>query len=71
MTTTTVPTTTKSATPTVTGLPAPTAKYDYVVIGAGAGGIAVADKLSESGKSVLLVERGPASYGITGGSELL
>lgn len=37
--------------------------YDYIVIGSGAGGIPVADKLSESGASVLLIEKGPPSSG--------
>jgi cellobiose dehydrogenase (acceptor) len=37
--------------------------YDYVVIGSGAGGIPVADRLSEAGHSVLLVEKGPLSSG--------
>ncbi|ORY61791.1 uncharacterized protein BCR38DRAFT_459558 [Pseudomassariella vexata] len=37
--------------------------YDYIVVGAGAGGIVTVDKLSVSGKRVLLVERGfPSSY---------
>ena len=37
--------------------------YDYIVIGSGAGGIPIADRLSEAGHSVLLVERGPLSSG--------
>ncbi|KAH8708361.1 hypothetical protein GQ44DRAFT_816105 [Phaeosphaeriaceae sp. PMI808] len=37
--------------------------YDYIVIGSGAGGITVADRLTEAGKSVLLVEKGPLSSG--------
>ncbi|KAF2703824.1 GMC oxidoreductase [Pleomassaria siparia CBS 279.74] len=40
-----------------------TQTYDYIVIGSGAGGIPVADKLSEAGKSVLLIEKGPPSSG--------
>ncbi|KAK2775512.1 hypothetical protein FQN52_003981 [Onygenales sp. PD_12] len=56
------PTTTTTAVPTVTGLPVPTdAVFDYVVVGGGAGGITSADKLSESGASVLLIEKGPPS----------
>lgn len=39
------------------------ATYDYIVIGSGAGGIPVADRLSEAGHSVLLVEKGPPSSG--------
>lgn len=37
--------------------------YDYIVIGSGAGGIPIADRLSEAGHSVLLLERGPPSSG--------
>ncbi|PBK88877.1 cellobiose dehydrogenase flavo protein-like protein [Armillaria gallica] len=43
------------------------ASYDYIVVGAGAGGIVVADRLSEAGKSVLLIERGGPSTWETGG----
>lgn len=62
------------------------ALYDYIVVGAGAGGvrlslhrhtsshhillllqIVVADRLSEAGKSVLLIERGGPSTWETGG----
>lgn len=38
------------------------------MIGGGAGGIPVADKLSESGKSVLLLEKGPPSLARFGGT---
>lgn len=48
--------------------PIPTLTYDYVVVGSGAGGVPLADKLSESGKSVLLVEKGVASSARWGGS---
>ncbi|KAF3009550.1 hypothetical protein E8E13_005488 [Curvularia kusanoi] len=60
-----------SATPTPTacvGSPVPTGSYDYIVVGAGAGGIPVADKLSEAGKKVLLIEKGPPSLGRFGGT---
>jgi len=62
-------TTTRSTTTTaaVTGIPAPTEAYDYIVVGGGAGGLVAADKLSQAGKSVLLVERGPPSTWATGG----
>jgi cellobiose dehydrogenase (acceptor) len=43
--------------------------YNYIVVGAGAGGIVIADKLSESGKSVLLIDRGPPSTYRWGGRE--
>lgn len=42
--------------------------YDYVVAGAGAGGIPIAAKLAESGKKVLLLEKGPPSSGRWGGN---
>lgn len=62
-----------TATPTAgpskcVGTPAPTGSYDYIVVGAGAAGIPVADKLSEAGKSVLLIEKGPPSLGRFGGT---
>jgi cellobiose dehydrogenase (acceptor) len=46
----------------------PPTTYDYIVVGAGAAGIPMADKLSESGKSVLLIEKGPPSSGRWGGT---
>ncbi|KAI9150234.1 cellobiose dehydrogenase [Paramyrothecium foliicola] len=53
-----------TAPPEGTGIPVPTgASYDYIVVGSGAGGIPIADKLSESGKKVLLIEKGPPSTG--------
>lgn len=42
--------------------------YDYIIVGSGAGGIPLAAKLADSGKSVLLIERGPASSGRWGGT---
>ncbi|KAL2178314.1 cellobiose dehydrogenase [Thermothelomyces heterothallicus CBS 202.75] len=45
-------------------IPAPEDTYDYIVVGAGAGGITVADKLSEAGHKVLLIEKGPPSTGL-------
>lgn len=65
-TTTSAPATTTSAGPT--GEPVPDdAVYDYVVIGGGAGGLPVADRLSEAGHKVLLIEKGPPSSGRWGG----
>jgi cellobiose dehydrogenase (acceptor) len=58
--------TTTSAAPVGTPVPTGTA-YDYIVIGSGAGGIPVADRLSETGASVLLIEKGPVSSGRWGG----
>jgi len=68
---------TKTVTPTCAGavetdvisVPVPKGTtFDYIVIGGGAGGIPLVDKLSEAGKSVLLIEKGPASTGRWGGS---
>jgi cellobiose dehydrogenase (acceptor) len=42
--------------------------WDYIIVGAGAGGIPLADRLSESGASVLLIEKGPPSSGRWGGT---
>ncbi|KAI5919802.1 cellobiose dehydrogenase [Camillea tinctor] len=67
-TTTTTTATTTTATATATGIPVPTATYDYIVVGGGAAGIPMADKLSEAGKSVLLIEKGPPSSGRWGGT---
>lgn len=68
-TTSAVPTSTTSTIPTGTGIPVPTGTtYDYIVIGGGAGGIPMADKLSEAGNSVLLIEKGPPSSGRWGGT---
>ncbi|KAI0388725.1 hypothetical protein F5Y17DRAFT_474158 [Xylariaceae sp. FL0594] len=42
--------------------------FDYIIVGAGAGGIPLADRLSERGHSVLLIEKGPPSLGMWGGN---
>ncbi|OBZ78256.1 Cellobiose dehydrogenase [Grifola frondosa] len=60
------PTTTTTG-PT-TGPTTPATPYDYVIVGAGPGGIITADRLSEAGKKVLLLERGGPSTGETGGT---
>ncbi|KAK3368229.1 cellobiose dehydrogenase-like protein [Podospora didyma] len=53
----------------VASVPVPTdLAFDYIIVGGGAGGIPLADKLSESGKSVLLIEKGPASTSRHGGT---
>ncbi|KAE9963461.1 hypothetical protein BLS_009264 [Venturia inaequalis] len=45
--------------------------YDYIVAGAGPAGIIVAERLAESGASVLLIERGNASTYASGGRSQL
>ncbi len=40
------------------------AGYDYIVVGAGSGGCAVARRLVDAGADVLLIEAGPAGVGI-------
>lgn len=53
----------------VVPVPVPTGtSFDYIVVGAGAAGIPIADRLSEAGKSVLLIEKGFASTGEHGGT---
>ncbi len=60
---------TATSTSSYSAIPVPTqTTYDYVVVGGGAGGIPMADKLSAAGKSVLLIEKGVASSARWGGS---
>ncbi|KAI1421789.1 cellobiose dehydrogenase [Xylaria sp. FL1777] len=41
--------------------------YDYIIVGSGAGGIPLADRLTAAGHTVLLIEKGPPSTGLWGG----
>ncbi|KAH6670475.1 hypothetical protein B0J14DRAFT_97535 [Halenospora varia] len=61
--TSTVPTSTPTPTGSFSSIPVPTGTtWDYVIVGGGAAGIPMADRLSATGKSVLLIEKGiPAS----------
>ena len=47
------------------------ATYDYIVAGGGAAGIIAAERLAESGASVLLIERGGPSYASSGNTDVL
>ncbi|CAJ2512839.1 Uu.00g009580.m01.CDS01 [Anthostomella pinea] len=60
-------TTTSPATNTTVPVTVLNTTYDYIIAGAGAAGIIVAQKIAEKGHSVLLLERGAASYHSTGG----
>ncbi|KAF2187557.1 GMC oxidoreductase [Zopfia rhizophila CBS 207.26] len=48
-------------------VPLSNSTYDYIVVGGGASGIITAQRLVETGKTVLLLERGGPSYFFTGG----
>lgn len=65
---TSVPPTGPSTTTQPTGPTIQPTPYDYIVVGAGPGGIIAADRISEAGKKVLLIERGGPSTAETGGT---
>ncbi|KAL5332947.1 hypothetical protein BJX70DRAFT_392562 [Aspergillus crustosus] len=51
------------------GVPVPAnSTYDYIIVGSGPGGMVLADRLSASGAKTLLIEKGPPSLGIWGGT---
>ncbi|WYZ35290.1 hypothetical protein EsH8_I_001566 [Colletotrichum jinshuiense] len=47
------------------------ATYDYIVAGGGTAGIVTAERLANSGRSVLLIERGGTSFYMTGNRKTL
>ncbi|KAF8905671.1 hypothetical protein CPB85DRAFT_1437210 [Mucidula mucida] len=63
------PTTTiaSTTTTTTTGPTASATPYDYIIVGAGPGGLVAADRLSEAGKKVIVIDRGGPSTWETGG----
>lgn len=64
-------TTTSGSNSTSTTTTTSNSTYDYIVAGGGASGIIAAERLAESGASVLLLERGPASYYASGGDDTM
>ncbi|KAL3467686.1 hypothetical protein BJX64DRAFT_273740 [Aspergillus heterothallicus] len=53
----------------IPGIPVPSnTEYDYIVVGSGPGGMVLSDRLSEAGHKVLLIEKGPPSIGLWGGT---
>lgn len=72
--TTSIPVPTPTPTTATSTAPIPTStevlgEVDFIVVGGGAGGLVAADRLSEGGKSVVLLERGPPSTYAHGGSK--
>lgn len=53
--------------PTNGTLPVSNSTWDYIVVGGGASGLVVSQKLAETGKSVLVLERGGPSFYSSGG----
>lgn len=60
-----------STTPTNNTATISDSKYDYIVCGAGPAGIIAAERIAESGASVLLLERGGPSLAFTGNNDTL
>jgi len=55
--------------PNKTCAPIPSTKtYDYIIVGAGAAGLPLADRLTAAGRTVLVLEKGPPSSGKWGGN---
>lgn len=51
-------------------LPISNVTYDYIVVGGGASGLVVSQRLAETGKTVLVLERGGPSFFSSGGDVL-
>lgn len=51
-------------------IPVSNSTYDYIVVGGGASGLIVSERLAETGKSVLVLERGAPSLFSSGGKDL-
>lgn len=51
-------------------VPVSNSTYDYIVVGGGPAGLVTSQRLTETGRSVLLIERGRASTFSTGGTRL-
>ncbi|KAL4864935.1 hypothetical protein BDV12DRAFT_211335 [Aspergillus spectabilis] len=51
------------------GTPVPSnATYEYIIVGSGPAGMVLADRLSATGAKTLLIEKGPPSIGLWGGT---
>ncbi|KAF1955403.1 FAD/NAD(P)-binding domain-containing protein [Byssothecium circinans] len=54
-----------------TPIPTSNTTYDYIVVGSGPAGLVTSQRLTETGRSVLLIERGVASTASTGGKRFV